>query len=105
MDSAPKDGTPILAYCVHESETQIDDSGEYTTYGAHVNEFTPVPDGFHVLVWGGEYDSDDSDYEDFDLDNHFHVPNWWFRHGSDFEEVAAPVAWKPILDKQAKIPE
>ena len=54
-------------------------------------EIAPVPDGPHVLVWGGEYSEHDA-Y----TGSSFTIPCWWFRVGSDFEEVANPTHWMPL---------
>ncbi len=90
MDSAPKDGTAIVAYCADEADPK--DGINLTTYGAHAEGLGHVPDGFHVLVWGGAYHEGD-----LETGTSFTIPDWWFRDGSNFEEVAAPLAWKPIV--------
>ncbi len=91
MESAPRDGSCILAICKHDENSYVFDGGrKLTTYGAHCESFSHVPDGVHVLVWGGEYT------DNYDEHLSFTIPNWWFRNGSDFEEVANPIGWLPI---------
>ena len=86
METAPQDGTAILAVCIHEVDPYMVDGGvRLTVYGAPAEGLTHVQDGIHVIEWGGEY-----------IDVEYTIPPWWFRSGSEFEEVANPVAWLPI---------
>ena len=95
METAPRDGTPIVAYVAHESDAYVEDtkSGKLTTYGAHAEGVSHAADGFHVLVWGGEY-TEDYDY----YSGGFTIPDWWFIDEESMETVAAPIAWKPLAD-------
>lgn len=87
IDTAPKD-KPILGWCVHKADPYYEEGGDrLTIYGAHAEGLGAVPDGPHVLEWGGEYSEDD-----------WTIPNWWFRYGSDFLEVANPTHWMPMPD-------
>ena len=90
METAPKDGTLILGLGVHEADPYVMADGRLTIYGAQVEGLSRVPDGIHVLEWGGEYTETD------EYNVPFTIPPWWFRSGSEFEEVANPVAWMPI---------
>ena len=95
MDSAPKDGSLILALCVHAADPyylEPENKGQcaLTLYGAHTEGLGHVPDGVHVVQWGGAFD--DSTWETPGA----HLPDWWFQAGSDFEVTASPVAWCPI---------
>lgn len=93
MDTAPMDGTLILARCEHEAaEWGEDDEKRLAPYAAHAEGMDHVEDGCHVLVWGGGYDEAGDEYGY----GGYTMPDWWFRAGSDFEEVANPVAWMPI---------
>ena len=57
METAPKDGTAILAVCNHEADPYMEDGGaRLTVYGAHAEGSTHVHDGIHVLEWGDEVD-------------------------------------------------
>jgi len=92
MSSAPKDGTPIIGWCVHDVEPYHDEkTGNLTDYGCHVEALGRVQDGPHFLVWGGA----DSDYDEWSGKT-LSWPDWWFRFGSEFEEAANPVAWMPL---------
>ena len=95
MDSAPKDGTPILALCVHAADAYYLPAGKdglarLTVYGGHSEGMGHVPDGPEVVVWGGAFD--DSTWETPGAS----LPDWWFQCSSDFEIAANPVAWCPL---------
>jgi hypothetical protein len=83
MESAPKDGTPILAWCIHEADPHFTGAG-LTLYGAHAEGMWHVVDGPHVIQWGDSW-TDDNGY----------MPDWWFQYGSEFEITANPVRWMP----------
>ena len=92
IETAPKDGTPIIGWCDHEADLYYEEEGKrVTVYAAHAEGMSHVPDGPHVLVWGGEYSEHDA-Y----TGSSFTIPCWWFRVGSDFEEVANPTHWMPL---------
>ena len=96
MDSAPKDGTPILALCNHEADPYFEEDGVHLTlYGAHTEGFSHVINGKHVIQWGGAYD--ESTWENSDGE---HLPDWWFLFGSDFEITANPIRWWPLPDDE-----
>lgn len=82
---APTD-RPIVGWCVHKADPYFED-GRLTTYGAHAEGLGHVPDGAHVLVWGGSYEGDEDE-------GYCYVPDWWFRSGSEWEEVANPTHYK-----------
>lgn len=91
ISTVPMDGKPILGWCVHDADDYYDgESGRLTIYGAHCEGVSHVPDGAHVLEWGGAFD--DSTWESPGPS----LPDWWFRSGSGFEEVANPTHWMPI---------
>ena len=95
MDTAPKDGTPILALCVHDADPEYsaysaDGRTMLSLYAAHAEGLERVQDGPHVLVWGGGFD--DSTWECPGAS----LPDWWFQYGSDFEIAAYPIGWLPI---------
>lgn len=92
MDSAPKDGTPILGWCVHEADPYEEETTGYLTpYGANCEGERHVDDGPHVLVWLDEYEDDDG----WGTPSYI-VPGGWFTTGTQFEEVGNPVVWMPI---------
>jgi hypothetical protein len=92
MSAAPKD-RPILAFCKHEEDDYCLDGGNrLTPYGAHCEGLSSVPNGWHVVVWGGGYT--EGSYEE----GYWDMPDYWFRYGSEFEEVAHPIAWLAIPD-------
>jgi hypothetical protein len=93
METAPKDGTPILGWCDHEADPYFanDGTGNLTLYGGHVEGMSNVEDGPHVIVWGGSWD--DRSHEEPTAG---YIPDWWFQYGSDFEIAANPTRWMPI---------
>jgi hypothetical protein len=93
INTAPKDGTRILAWCIHDSDPYTCDGGyTLTTYGAHCEAFGVVPDGPYVVQFGGEmYESCDDIWEP-----PIYIPAWWFIADGNFETPVAPICWKPI---------
>ncbi len=92
IETAPKDGTLILGWCVHDAdEYWIEERKRMTVYGAHSEGLSHVEDGPHVLEWGGALD--DRTWED---NSGGYMPDWWFRYGSEFEETANPTHWMPL---------
>lgn len=92
-DNTPRD-RPILAFCVHVADSYFEPggSGRLTTYGAHCEGLGHVDDGWHVLVFGGQYVEDDH-----------YTPAWWFLSGSDFEVVANPICWIDAIPHTANV--
>lgn len=91
MNTSPKDGTIVLAWCVHSADPLQLDNGKLTIYGGHVYNRSVVDDGFNLVQWGGAWD--DSSWEDQNAGN---IPDWWFQANSEFEVVANPVCWFPL---------
>lgn len=95
MESAPKDGSPILAWCDHEADHFIQDeeTGYLTTYTAHSEGYGQhAQDGYQVVAWGGEY----RDKGTWEEPQNIYIPDWWFVHGSDWEIPANPICWAPL---------
>lgn len=92
MDSAPRDGTTILAMCDHDADRYYAGEGRLTTYGGHCEDL-----GYRsgktvcVVCWGGGY-TETSDYDGSAIV----MPDWWFDAHSEFEVPVNPVAWLPI---------
>ena len=100
IETAPKDGTPILAFCDHEADPYMLDeaSGICTIYTAHYEGLNYRPGKtICVAVWGGEY----SEYEEYGM-SQIVIPNWWFDANSDFEMPVNPTHWMPIPEETAK---
>jgi hypothetical protein len=95
IKTAPKDGTHIVGYCVHEADPYYidppNDAGRatLTAYGASCEGLSHVSDGWHVIEWQGSYSDADDEYGT----NAYIVPGWWFRVGSEREEAANPIFW------------
>ena len=93
IETAPRDGAPILAWCNHEADPYVEDAeaGRLTTYGAHCEGLTWASDGYNVVEWGGET----SEYGDYN-ELLYSIPDWWFVVGSEFEVAANPIYWAPL---------
>lgn len=104
IESAPRDGTPILGWCNHDADPYTLDGGKtLTVYRAHLEGLSRRPeDGPNVLVWGGGFDGSTWETPGANL------PDWWFLYGADFEIPANPTHWMPIPegpDKEVKVDE
>lgn len=89
IDSAPRDGTPILAYCVHEADPYYD-GNRLTDYGARAEGMSHVEDGPQVVAWyEGEWISDGPELESY------WMPGWWVAF-HDPEVAANPTRWLPV---------
>lgn len=101
ISAAKKDGRPILGFCVHDADPYFDQERDrLTSYGAHCEGLSHVPDGWHVVEWSpGGSETSDSDGRVIEF------PDCWCRSGSDGEEVANPTHWLPVpvgFDPKAK---
>lgn len=101
MASAPKD-RPILAWC--DDECHDDRCGCHTSEGTslclfhgHAEGLSSTGTGWRVVEWGGAWDDSTWEYP-----NAGHMPDWWFRIGSEFEEAANPVVWLSLPDMPAQ---
>ena len=93
MGSAPKDGTPILAWCSHSSDpTTLDGGATLTDYAAACEWLSHVNDGFHVVAWVPE--SQEGDWES----GYYTVPGYWALGGIAEDCCANPVCWQPLPD-------
>lgn len=98
IETAPRDGTPIIGLCRHDADLYINDEGDQlTTYRAHCEGLVHVEDGIHVLVWGGEYQ--EGDWES----GYTTVPAWWFLNDGHFETPANPTHWLPLSPKLVEL--
>lgn len=95
IETAPKDGTPIIGWCNHDADPIFKENSEHlTAYSAHLDGLRHVEDGPHILEWGGELD--ERSYEE---PNGAYIDDWWFLSGSDFSVVANPTHWMPLPAK------
>lgn len=94
-----KEGAMILALTDHESDEPIvvEEAGReiltLSTYLAHAEGMGHVIDGYHVLVFGGEYSEDD-----WESGISFAIPNWWFLNDGAFETPGNPIKFIPLLE-------
>lgn len=84
IETAPRDGTPILAWCDHAADPYFISNG-LTIYGGHAEDNSHAEDGLNILIWGGGW-----------VDDHGYMPDWWFVMHSEFEVAANPTHWMPL---------
>lgn len=93
IETAPRDGTAILAICKHDADPYTED-GEcwLTAYGAWCEGGRHVSDGPNVIAWGGGYSLGGTDCPQETM------PDWWFQVEGDTlgEAAACPICWTPI---------
>lgn len=92
IETAPRDGSDIVAWCRHDADEYCMPSGELTLYGAHVEGLSCAEDGLNIVQFGGGYDD-----RTFEEPNAGHLPDWWFVKGSEFEVVANPTHWIKVI--------
>lgn len=92
IESAPKDGSQILVKHSHSSDEYHLGEGRLTIYGAWCEHLGfETNEGVYIACYGGGY-TDGWD------DGGSTMPDWWFKHDSDFEQPLAPTLWKPLGD-------
>lgn len=94
IETAPKDGTVILAICTNSCSGPCGYSGaEHETklclYHAHAEGLSATDDGYALVQWGGGW-------SDCCEDGGGYMPDFWFVHDSEFEKVANPTHWMPL---------
>lgn len=92
IDTAPKD-KPILGW-IDSLDDDCPNCGPLNLCLYHMHLDVGISrsvSGPAVIVWGGSWD--DRNYEN---PGGGYLPDWWFRYGSDFEEVANPTHWVPV---------
>lgn len=90
-----EEGALILALTNHEAATPWESetgSIKLPPYLAHAEELSYVPDGYHVLVFGGAYSEYDREYG---ID--YTIPNWWFLNDGYFETPGNPIKFIPLI--------
>jgi hypothetical protein len=89
IETAPKDGTEILAICRHEADPYHDGDG-LTAYGARCEGLGHVDDGMHVIAWEEAREESDG----------WESPSYWvpagWVHNANPELMANPTHWMPL---------
>lgn len=86
IETAPKDGTRILAECMHDADPYFEENGQrLTAYGANVEGMAHVDDGVHIICWHPEF------YDEGDTV----IPAWWCLD-YDPDIAANPIHWMPL---------
>jgi hypothetical protein len=103
MDTAPKDGTSIMAWCVHAAdpyyEPHVDTTfadTKLTPYGTHCEGCGHVDDGFMEVHWLPGWEEGGGE------EPVYHLPGWWFATPFDLGVAANPVLWRPIEQPTAE---
>lgn len=97
IETAPKD-RPILGWCVSDcgdsdcarSGNSRDEARNLCLFHGHGEGLLICEPGWHVIVWGGGWNDRTHEYDGG------WMPDWWFRFGSEFEEVCNPTHWAPL---------
>ena len=89
IETAPKDGTSVLGFCVHAADPyHLEDS--LTDYGARVEGLGHVADGIHAICW-----DDAREESDGHESPSYWIPAGWM-HSADNEQMANPTHWMPL---------
>jgi hypothetical protein len=89
IETAPQDGTLILAWCVHDADPYISYDGEtLTAYGANAEGMSHVDDGPNVVLWSGDFTYEEGT-----------IPAWWTASYGNGEVAANPTHWMPIPER------
>lgn len=95
IETAPKDGTPILAWVDDLSAAECPncdaDGKSLCLYHGHAEGMGFAVSGYQIVQWGGAWDDATWEYPSGGS-----MPDWWFRAGSEFEEAANPTHWMPL---------
>lgn len=91
MGNAPRDGTPILAWCSHEMDpVSLDEGKTLTAYACACEAYVHVANGFNVVSWVPE--SREGSWEE----GYYEVPGYWALHDEVYECCANPIRWWPL---------
>lgn len=95
IETAPKD-TPILGMCNDGCSAPACNEKEHTLcmYHAFAEGLGVCGPGMHIIEFGGGF------FDGWE-DGGGCMPDWWFRAGSEFEEVANPTHWMPLPEPPA----
>ncbi len=94
IETAPKDGTSILAFCDNECKNEgcRYHTGKGTSlclFHAHGEGLAVSEPGLNIIVWGGGW-------EDGWENGSAWMPGWWFLANSESEVAANPTHWMPL---------
>ena len=98
METAPKDGTEILAWCDDKEFSKLDGDTSSHPYQIHKIDLGGLLPNFYIIKWvEGE-----SDYMEFS-DKWVKSPDWWFFNQDDYEIPVYPIFWLSIPLHDIKI--
>lgn len=92
IETAPRDGSPIVGWCVHAADIYYEEAGNrLTDYGARVEGLSHVEDGAHVIAWeDAREESDGWEHPSYT------IPGGWVLTNGDGETMANPTHWHPL---------
>jgi len=91
IETAPMDGTEILAYCNHKADPySLNDGKTITEYACACECFGHAPDGIHVVT--REPEEQEGSWEE----GYFTVPGYWAVSHSEGELPVNPTHWMPL---------
>ena len=91
IETAPKDGTPILGWCDHEADPYYEGETRLTPYGANAEGMKHVEDGLNIVSW----------HESID-ETEYIIPAWWCLHDGWYDTAANPTHWMPLPEPPRK---
>jgi hypothetical protein len=96
IESAPKDGRPIVGLCRHDADP-YHDGDRLTDYGANAEGLGHVGDGPHIVEWTPpQWESTD------EYGTGYWIPGCWYCRSADLP--ANPVAWAPLPSEDPSPP-
>ena len=88
IETAPKDGTTIIGWCVHDADPYYDpefDGKRLTPYGSNAEGMSYVDDGVNLICW-----------HDVIHEDEYIIPAWWCLADGYGETAANPTHWMPL---------
>ena len=86
IETAPKDGSTIIAWCEHEENSYFEGEGErLTAYGGNAEGMSHADDGVNLVYWHDEID-----------EGEYTIPAWWCVADDRGEIAANPTHWMPL---------
>lgn len=102
IETAPRDGTPILAWCDDNADPYVEDEarGLLTPYATYAEIDGHLSDGVHIVNW---VEGVTTEEDGFSGSMTVHWPSWWFlcSRYEDFIHYgnlppANPTHWMPL---------
>lgn len=86
IETAPKDGTVIIAWCNHSADPYfLQDGKRLTPYGANAEGMSHAEDGVNLVYWHDAFNEIE-----------YTIPAWWCVSDGTGEIAANPTHWMPL---------